>query len=201
MLRIAKGGRLLYKSLERKRWYDVTENLIGFFTDNPHNFCNIDDGVTFLDIFKLLKKHENILCKILHPELSNFLKEIRKKTTEEYNNGDYLEIYWYSLIDKDHELCDDCSFHLVRNIKNPTGDFEEDFPFLSITYTPLNEIKNYPIKLNKKYEIYNEKNEKLISVKKDFKLINIISAIIWEITWFGGPENRNKSFNELKIGD
>lgn len=204
MLRIVKGGRLYYQ-YEGKRWNNVTSNLPGFLSMNPFTICEIDEGVTLNDIFLLIKRNKDALVNILHPEIDSFLKEIRKKPTGECDGLDHLEIYWAPGLDEDESetiMYDDPHIHLVKDIPVPTGDPDEDFPYYGIMFTAINEMKNMPVKLNKKFELNSFKNYKkhkvVLSTTKDFHLIEILSCIFWEITWFGNPENRNKEKAELR---
>ena len=204
MLRISKGGNLYYRHYENNRWKNVTENLSGFLTLNPNNVCDIDEDATLNDIFKLIKKNRDMLINILHPRLDDFLNEIRKRSTNSCNDCDYLEIYWGPILDNwsDNKepdiLYDGSHIHLVKDIKEPTGDPDEDFSYYGIMYAQLNDLKHFPVKLNKTYNIQRfGKKKKLVKATKEFYLMEILSCMIWDFTWFGGPDGRKKHLKEL----
>ena len=194
MLRIAKGGKLYYRYMENNRWRNVTDYATSFLTITPNNICTIDEDVTLNDVFKLIRKNEDIFTKILHPKFKDFLSEIKKKPTGECNDFDFLEIYWSPFF-SDGEMDDGIYIHLIKDPKKITGNFEEDCP-CSMLFTAINEMKNIPMRLNRNYnirELYKEKD--LVKLKRDFYLMDILSCIMWNISWFGAPEER---VNELK---
>ena len=66
---------------------------------------------------------------------------------------------------------------------------------LSLSYTPLYTIADIPVKLNKKFDIWdwdNMKDKPGISYKRDFTLIEILHAIYNDISFHGGPKDRDK---------
>ena len=195
MLRITKKGELLY--LKGQRWYKVSkEDALSSLNQNFFGTCDLDEGVTLRSIFSLIRKYN--LEPIVGWDMAPFYKEIRKKSQDlDWDPGDYLEVYWCPIIERDYDdetkttISKYPQFHAIRP--------KQDFTKWGISFSPTYDLAHLPIKINKEFFIYIEHDRKpALKTYMEFSLNEIISAIMWELTWHGGPESRNKRSAELK---
>ena len=69
----------------------------------------------------------------------------------------------------------------------------------AIEFTPLNELKKYPMELVKNTKIHSIKTEELLLfIDRGFTVYEVLSAIFYEITFSGTPAMRNKKIKSLK---
>jgi hypothetical protein len=66
-----------------------------------------------------------------------------------------------------------------------------------IDFTPINKLKYAPLKLNEHFEIYtsiikHDKANLIHATTKKFTLYEIIDAVLFELSWYGTPETRDK---------
>lgn len=163
----------------------------------------LGESVTFKRLFEIvsdnLEKFNNIFYSSLGGHtLEPFLQEIENNPTEIFES-DYLEVYWQC--DKyENEFNLDASFHGVSTL---TSDI------YSMDFASLNNLKNYNIRLNKKVQFFNFKDLKEVEKnnnssfttylgEKSFTLFDLYCAIFYEISFFGGPQNKKEKLHELE---
>lgn len=221
-LKITKGGKLIetewvYDEAKKEGSYvstDVTDQGIRHLL----NGATLDEGVTLKDIFLFLNTELDIYDSII----GNWCKDIvtegltqPEKIFNGYNPDEieYLELYWnlhqqaegtYGLVRPD--------FHGVGWVLQQDKLFEwgevewpkgQRIPW-GLSFTPTNELINLPLKLNPELDVYDDDHDsadwgkKLFTVKKpDFKLVDILNGVIWELSFHGGPPSRQKLRDEL----
>lgn len=83
----------------------------------------------------------------------------------------------------------------------------------SLSFTSTNELINIPVKLSNSFVIVEDDYKKttkitaaeelypklLVADNPDYSLGNILYSIIWELSFYGGPDSRDKKGEELKI--
>lgn len=186
----------------------IKEDLLSLYLREP---IKLAEGVTFKRIFDILIKNEmtfNLIfsSSIGRLNLSDYTSEYLKDDNDDDPNSiTYLEVYnatelftFENETDYDHY----CSFHGIR--LNYTDKYTKeafDCP-ISLIGVPLNNLKKYEIKVNNDLLIqeFNETTKKYDDIVKAKKLINVFEfydAILYEISWFGTPNDRNEQMNNL----
>ena len=198
MLKIEKTKILYFPYENLKGYRNLTKVKDGIFR-KMNDTVEIADNVTFGDFFKFLIKEKELVNTIFTASLYGvpfdlFIKDFKKESKFDDQEIHYLEIYWYVDFEEDG-LYIGSRFHgfgswNVPDVPNQTGP-------VGIFLTPINELKNYPLRLNEVFEIYSpelkQDNESLIlKTTKRFTLYDIINAIFFELTWYGTPETRDK---------
>lgn len=174
----------------------------------------LEDGVTFKRIFDLIILNRKIFDIVFaKPKgffpidiyLTEYLKEDDDSETRDI---DYLEVrYVYDYWDYDNKVNIEpyVDFHGI--CENYTDDFQKE-PCrmgIGISFTPLNQLKKYPIKINNEFVIQNFDIKlsppKMVTFVKgvtSMKLYDFIAGILHEITWHGAPQERDKVVEDLQ---
>ena len=127
---------------------------------------------------------------------------------------EYLEVYWRC-------CCEDYEKRGYKEWKNEiqiSADFhgwgvwadDPESPFdngqrggFAIEFTPLAELKHYPLKIRNKTKIYLDdgglESKILFEGEKYFSVFDFISAILYEISWGGSPELRDEKMAEVLV--
>lgn len=226
-IEIKKDGKLykiewIYDEEKHEGEYqdiDITEHAIKYLLDGP---CTIADGITLRDIFLLL----NTKIEMFDAVLGNWCKEIVEEglnkesiRPEEYKDIGYLELYWH------YELNDHWNIKKEGYDKESSleGTLRPGFHGVShssegitnwgLSYSPANELIDIPIKLSSKLDIYDSRshddksleerriawqNKMLSADHSYYTLGNVLDGIIYELSFHGGPEDRDKHCKELK---
>lgn len=199
MIILKKNGRIFYsREYERKRI--AAPSFLPFMSEP----LEIEEGATFKTFFNHIMKEKDKYSEIFVShlggyDLSMFEEEWRKPFVKEKNDGmESLEIFWY--VDYDSE---DGSVKEQPSFQGIGHSAEEGLTPYGIDFTPLNKLKNYPIKLNTEYKIEEytlrkRRPRKIFAGKKAFTVYDVISAVLYEITFYGGPQQRNEQLEELK---
>jgi len=177
-------------------------SLLPFLIQN----IEIEDGVTFEDFFNhIMKEHdkysEAFASHLGHAHLSDWVEEWNLPFTDKLNDTyaeemTYLSIRWRTYI-FEKELAEGVEFGGEGRIKEKGKWRNIGF---ALELTPINNFKNYPLKLDTKFEIYSDsiKPKKLFSSTKIFTVYDVVSAILYEISWFGSPSRREDKLKELQ---
>ena len=128
-----------------------------------------------------------------------FMKDFKKESKFDDQEIHYLEIYWYVDFEEDG-LYIGSRFHgfgswNIPDVPNQTGP-------IGIFLSPINEFKNYPLRLNEVFEIYSPDLKQdieslILKTTKRFTLYDVINAIFFELTWYGTPETRDKEVKAM----
>ena len=169
-------------------------DIINFLSEN----VELGESVTFKRIFDIISYNVDIFNTIFYSSLGGYplapyLQEIENNSTQLFDS-DYLEIYWHC--DKfEDELSIDPSLHGIS----------KNLDVYAMDFASLNNLKNYNVKLNKKIEIFDytkkEKDENNLKVylgEKSFNVFDLYNAIFYEISYFGGPQEKKEKLNELE---
>jgi hypothetical protein len=193
-LKIVSEGRLL-----RTRWvYDEDKDKGCYVTDDVtdkapsylFDACTLEEGVVLEDIFQLLERHLDVYKTVMGDVIKDVVKEGLQPYTGEEKELEYLELYWGIDYDEDEKEFPGNilpGFHGIG--------IAGEIPYC-LMLTPANEIAGLPLKLcqefivssNTKYEIFEG---------PQFSLGQILYGIIWELSWFGSPEERERKKQEL----
>ena len=185
----------------------------------------LSEDFTFGDLFKHIEREVDVFDVIFsshlgHHSLQLWADEIKKPGPEKDDEIDYLEIcrygeYWGK----------DCDDNIELSIGFSGVGKKEDDPSYALGFTPLNKLKHLPLRLNEDFEISEVKvppriilflvrllkkigiplgkwdnpfNHTYIKGKTKFSVYELISAILYEISFYGDPEGRDGKMDELE---
>jgi hypothetical protein len=183
-------------------------DIINFLSDN----IELGESVTFKRLFDIVAYNVDKFNEIFYSSLGGyslepFLQEIENIPTE-IIESEYLEIHWFC--DKyDNELNISPSIHGKSTKSNDS---------YALDFVSLNNIKNNIVKLNKNVSIFDyssiqnddiiDKVDELINNikikdrlelgEKMFTLFEMYDAILDEISFHGGPQDKKEKFEELE---
>jgi len=207
-LTLKKGGKLvktkwIYDEKKDKGNYifiDVTDEAPTRLFDA----CELDADVTLRDIFLILNKELDIFNCVLRYWCREFVDEGLNKTVtmdNEIEDIEYLELCWYLNRDEfegKKELYGNIFpyFHGC-GYKDKKGN---RIPY-NISYIPVNEIIDLPLKLNKDYVIINEekpRDKPIVFKGSQYSLGHILYGIIWEVSFNGSPKDRDEKSKKIQ---
>lgn len=178
----------------------------------------IEDGVTLLDLFRIVGKHK--LLKLFISQYSNCpaLEEFHAQAEEPMRNEndeyplDYLEVYWHGGVQKDN-IYTSASFHGISTPRDPENAYVDGTAPIGISYSPMWELADVPLKLNTQIKIWGKRNSKTLKQEivfegqKQFTLLDVLDAIYDDISFMGGPQENaefidsmNSLVEDLKSG-
>jgi hypothetical protein len=182
----------------------VPENLLHFYLSED---IKIAKDVTFGRIFELLIIHKELFNSIFYGKMRGFkIDEFIDDFNKEPVNTEitYLKIYrlmnkWGSDYFDDYICFDGIAKNYIDKNFNNAKPFNCNF---SLSFASINSLKNLEIRCINDFKITDStKNSKghivLINEKKPFTLFEFIGAILYEITWFGTPEQKQEKASEL----
>lgn len=196
MLKIEKNKILYFPYRESKSYRNLTKIKGGIFRKmNDH--VEISKNVTFGDFFKLLIKEKQLINLIFGASMYGvsfdlLIKDFKRKSEQKDDEIQYIEIYWYVDYDK-NGLNIEPDFHGIA--KEEQNNFDET-P-IAFDFFPICELKNYPLRLNENLVIidndkWRDENRIILKTTKQYTLYEIIHCILYELTWYGTPEMRDK---------
>lgn len=174
----------------------------------------LDENVSFKRVFDLIISNKEIfdvvfgVAKGFFP-IDLYVNEYNKDDDDsESGDIDYLEVhhvYDYWDYEKDVKIEPYTSFHGI--CENYTDEFQKE-PCrmgIGISFTPINQLKKYRIKINNEFIIQNfdtkQSPPQLLTLVKgvtSMKLYDFIAAILHEITWHGAPQERDEVVEDLQ---
>lgn len=156
-------------------------------------FCQleIEENTEFGVLFDLIMKDKEYFDEVFYEEmgglsLSVFEEEWVKEINEDFADFDRV------VIEKHYELIED-------KILTPYSYFrgEKDNLKMNLEFTPINELKNIILNLN--HKTYLDWYDKGV-VEYHLTLYEVISAILYGITFYGTPKDRDKAKDKI-LGD
>jgi len=180
----------------------------GQFTSHPElnllNHCELEEGLTLKDIFNYVDKHELLKEFIkmyswcspidkLHAAAEEVVKEQDLWSLEVHGYGEHydkhssLGIYMYT-------------FHGIGALGEDTAKYYDENPdkqrpdhdCYGVGMSPMGTIAHLPVKLSDEFSItcYGQKHTVVqrIHATPRYTLLDILDAIYWEISFYGGPE-------------
>jgi len=179
----------------------------GFLIDdiafNLNNEVLVDPGVVLHDIFNYIEKNQNIIETIFKSfssgvSLSSFLREIKKEKHHiapiNFINFNWTCDIWQYSDQESENKTDYIDYPLVSGV-------DKDDNYYSISLMPLSELKDCPVFIDTKYEIFKIKNgknaDKILSSNKYFTLYEFLGCLIQSITLYGDVVDRENSVKEI----
>lgn len=181
-----------------------------FSTDLPSHLgdaLELGDFVTFSRIFDLIIDNRELFNTIFAEDLGfyridQFLEEYHKPASHTKDIYD-LEVH---IVCQAHTYTDYRDFLYYTSFQGfgkLENDHESEEPYpISLSLTPLNELKNKYIRINDKVQVctFTEEGnvDKSIIYDSQIKLFSFFSAILHEISFFGDPDDRDGVSDEME---
>jgi hypothetical protein len=193
-LRLISGGRLLSTKWDGDSKRYVTTDVTPSAPCYLFEACELDAGVILRDIFLLLQQHIDFYQNAIGNHVTEFVAEgLQQQQTKPEDSGlSYLELSWkleYSPKEK----------RLWGNLRPRFCGFAPDGEKCGLSGSYANELALLPVRLNHQFPIVvqQKKTPELQDFNgAEFSLGQILEGIIWELSYFGGPQGR-KEFESL----
>lgn len=182
-------------------------------TDLPSHLGDVvelGDFVTFSRIFDLIIDNKELFNTIFAEDLGfykieQYLEEYHKPVSHSKDIYD-LEVH---IVCQAHTYTDYRDFLYYTSFQGYgklEDDHESEEPYpISLSFIPLNELKNKYIRVNDKVQVctFTEEGNVDRSILYDgqIKLFGFFSAILHEISFFGDPEDRDNVSDEMEDGE
>lgn len=201
--------------------------------------CEIAEGTTLKQIFDVVDKYKFLKLVISQYSWCRQIDEFHAQASEPHeidptsSKLDYLEIYHHPEV---HQFTEKKKHPGGNRERITTIDFDTSVSFhgigdadsnfqshvgkiaYSISYSPMWELADLPVKLNKKFDVYepfdankhNRENrqQKLLTATREFSLLEVLDAIYWDISFMGGPaenadfiEGMKDTMDQIKNGE
>lgn len=194
LIKFEKDGLWLYKDGEKERPdpYEIFTVL--------EDICEIDEGVTLVDIFRAVEKYELLKLFISQyawcSNIDDFHKEAEKPFTPDEDWIDdvaYLEIYRVLRFPSTH-VSNHTGFHGVGR-PDENGRTEH----YSMSCSPMNEYANLPVKLNTGVTVFKGYEGKIVwQGEYNYSLLDVLHSIYDDISFYGGPEEKEDFKEEMR---
>ena len=146
-------------------------------------------------IIKKTKHPEFFISQLGNYHLNLFESELRKSFDKGYGKKLLrLGVYW-SVDCRDGEIEEMPCFHGIGEPDEHGGRA------YAIEFTPINEFKALPLKLNTNYKVEDTSDvqnvKALFESTKAFTVYDAITAVLYEITFCGSPQKRDERRAEI----
>jgi hypothetical protein len=225
-LRLTSGGHLLHTRWiyddERDEGHYVTEDVTQRTPEFLFYICILDEDIILKDIFLLLEHHLDLYEVILSKWVKAIVEEGLAPIIPPNLPYDYVELYWslnyvqyegqrglsWNTMPRFHAVSDiSCAPDLGKGVRPATqfalqGAGDPNKIVYSIDFTPANELAELPLKLSPIFTIWADNPdgkgaEPHIFTAPEFSLAQIFDGILWELTFHGGPADRQKAKCDL----
>lgn len=193
--------------------------------------CEIAEGTTLRQIFEAVDKYKFLKLVIAQyswcRQIDEFHAQAREPLKgEDKDPMDYLEIYHHpevhqytekvkrpsgmrertTVVDFDTSV----GFHGIGPSRDENGPANRDDgkTNYSISYSPMYELADVPVKLNKEFKVYEpwdrtkhngeNRQKELLTATREFSLLEVLDAIYWDISFVGGPAENAEFIEGLK---
>jgi len=203
MIKLTKNNIIWSSNYIEKGHEDHEEETVCSFIPYLSNILELEEGLTFQDIFNFIEEDKDIIERIFtsnmgHCPLQYFIDEIKKDGIKDDDEEiEYLEIGWFAVVGEDienrKEITLEPEIHGIGKGSKASTDLAID-----VSLTPLNDLKKFVVKLNNKVELWNQ-----TSLKKDLEgyrqitVHDLLCGILEELTFYGPPKDRDKAFEEM----
>ena len=175
----------------------------------------LSEDFTLEDFFKIIEKDIDSYERVFYSftkgiSIKSLIADIHKLTdfkekTKDNLDIDFLECIWGAELDywkdgKEFEIWADFGGwgdwdDTENDIRGKGG--------IAVEFTPLSELKDLVIKLNEEFNLCDGKTfETIVKGKRIFTIYNVFGVILFELTFAGEPEERDKVWKDtLEIVD
>jgi hypothetical protein len=157
-----------------------------------------DPSITMRDFFHIIEANpEKWVGMIGDWYLLDYVEEFQniKDSPPAETDLHYLEVGWYCDLEHDNtKLTLSPTFYgmgLSDNFLGSIGKYGVDF-------IPLKDLLELEIRLNPQVEIWDNVGSLILSAQKKFSVADVVTGIFWDLTWDGGPKEKEKAAEELR---
>lgn len=182
------ANNIVYKN--NNTTIEIDEELLPFYLNEEVTF----DNITFERFFKLILKNSNIFDIVFYRSLGGlsvnaFEKDLNSNQSLNDINIHHLVVSWAAdLYDQDFAFYTDFS-------GAPDNPMEISY---SLEFTSLSAYKHLQLIISTDFVLYGKNpSVEILKGKKNMTLYDAISAILYEISFFGDPNDRDDSANNL----
>lgn len=213
MITLKKEGIYLFEHNEES----IEKNLSGHICSEKkvHSFLpylnevmDVDEDVTFEDFFEHIMRQKGKYSSVFTSHLGSYNliqweEEWNRIPGDNNCDGDDYEmqsvgICWHGESwnsEGEDEITITSEFHgtgIDKKTKKEMG--------MAVEFTPINDLKSYPFKLDTRLNVYSlQKDSKiLLSGKKDFTVYEVVSTVLYEISFAGSPDQRDSRMAKFK---
>lgn len=208
MIQFKSDGSIFKKFDDDKTVKQITTDLVPYLNEA----IEFEGGLTFETFMQHIFNHEDIYSMVFASHLGHYplhsWKEEFYKDYEKDNDAvdiEYLEVmhayieinmsgpnqFGITEVDIYHEFHGVGSWGKDENGKETIGG-------IAVEFTPLNELKNYELKLNNQVKFLDLNTfDEICTMEHYFTVYDVISTILYEISWSGSPRERDKKSKEI----
>jgi hypothetical protein len=204
-LTIKKGGKLARTGWKGDTWVteDVTDRAISLLFEQ----CDLEEGVTLRDLFLLL----NTELEIFDCVLGNWCKEIVQEglaAPSTRNLGfDKLELYWHIGTTTEDGKTRLFGHHFPEF--HGVGKADENDRYYpvgerisySLSFLSSSDLVDLPLELCTESKLFDEddwQKQPTPLGEAPFTLGQILYGVLWELSFYGAPEDRDARGEELR---
>jgi hypothetical protein len=223
MDRITRGILVKKDGLYYRDWEDgeQLERKVDSFIPYLKEAIEAEDDVTFEDFFNHVMDEYKMISIVFASQLGHYdLGKWREEWAcpfvdkpDGHTKTKHLEVGWATeWWDKgmDREVEEWVGFGgRGETLDESTGEWIDDMG-ISFSFTPINELKNYPFKINIEYKIFdwekykadkdvkNRENWFAVDGVKRMSVYDVIGGILDDISFYGAPDGRDKESEKLE---
>lgn len=166
--------------------------------------CTIKENFTLGDLFSFVEKNENLKSFLKSYSWCHHIDEFHKQAQEKTNSNKKLKFIQIHPIFDCHSFDKEASLHIYPAM-SVVGENEEGIEVnYCPSFIPMGELKDLPMKIersipigsplgSKKYKKY----EEFYKAEITFSLLDILDSIYWEISFYGGPKEKQELADTL----
>ena len=208
MLKLTKDKKIISDSSEEK---EVTqENILRYVFSEPVGEI---DGWTFRDLMTFIEPVGMILGEMAWCRFDLFYAEMQKPAEPDK----WVDNIQYILIARNIEVYngeineyadvsgrnDDVTEEMIQADIEKNDGMSELSNSYAIEFTPVNKLADKPIRINDRFVVRKSMMEDdempiIFEARKPFYLLDIIWAILWEISFAGNPTSRDEMWGEIE---
>lgn len=235
---ICADGLFVHKWNSKKREYIRRRAKKLNVISHLRSVCEIAPGTTLGQIFAVVGKYKLLKlvisqyswCRAIEEFHAQAQEPMRKE--EDHDKMTHLEIYWHvetegftekikhpgGLRERIKTVAYEVSpdFHGIGPCKEGEDHRGNGLEYYSVSYSPMYDLADLPVVLKKEFDVYTpwvpgqqpKEQEKVLTSKREFTLLEVLDSIYWDISFMGGPadnkafiEDMNERVEEIKSGD
>lgn len=200
-LLIKRGGLAEYLQWNAKRGCMVGRDA----ADDAYRYlfceCELEDGVTLRDLLLLMQRNIEVLDQVIPYFCRELVSEgLSDRPLRESSGGlEYLELRWHPYYSSQDKEIGGWAFPEFHGWGPARADYPGDETGIcySLMGSRMNELADVPLRLCQEVQIVDTAAsgtaEPLLRAEKcAFTLGQILFGILWELSWFGPPQKRDK---------
>jgi hypothetical protein len=196
-LKILKGGQLVrtdWDAIVKVKKTINVESVLPYLCCE----CELESGVKFADLLTLIRKDCDLLSYLLTsgPWLKEIIEEGDKPYVRDDDSVSSLEVYWAAEVSDYNDADELDEYTSIHGLGGAEGPYALDF-------APINTLTELEVKLNTEYKVYDVRDglvdaPVLVSAQKQFKLLDILRGVFWELSFHGSIKNRDERVASIK---